>query len=161
MANNIVPVPKPANEPILSYGPGSPEKAEIKAKLKQMLSEEIEIPLLIGGKEVRTGNTAKALCPHDHKHALATYHQAGAKEVEMAIAASQKAWKEWSEMPWESRAAIFLKAAELLAGPMRASANAATNAKRASPSGPLKLSPSLTEINSTFNSLNSLRMLTA
>ncbi len=91
-----------------------------------MLSEEIEIPLIIGGKEVRTGNTAKAVCPHDHKHALATYHQAGQKEVEMAIQASQKAWTEWSEMPWEHRAAIFMKAAELLAGPMRASANAAT-----------------------------------
>jgi 1-pyrroline-5-carboxylate dehydrogenase len=126
MANNIVPVPKPQNEPVLPYGPGSPEKAEIKAKLKQMLSEEIEIPLIIGGKEVRTGNTAKAVCPHDHQHVLATYHQAGQKEVEMAIAASQEAWHDWSEMPWESRAAIFLKAAELLAGPMRASANAAT-----------------------------------
>lgn len=126
MANNILSVPKPANEPILSYGPGSPEKAEIKAKLKQMLSEEIEIPLLIGGKEVRTGNTAKAVCPHDHQHTLATYHQAGQNEVEMAIAASQAAWHDWSEMPWESRAAIFLKAADLLAGPMRASANAAT-----------------------------------
>ena len=126
MANSIVPVPKPQNEPILSYGPGSPEKKTLKAELNRMLSEEIEIPLLIGGKEVRTGNTAKAVCPHDHQHVLATYHQAGQKEVEMAIQASQKAWKEWSEMPWESRAAIFLKAAELLAGPMRASANAAT-----------------------------------
>lgn len=126
MANSIVPVPKPQNEPILSYGPGSPEKKALKAELNRMLSEEIEIPLLIGGKEVRTGNTAKAVCPHDHQHVLATYHQAGQKEVELAIQASQAAWKEWSEMPWESRAAIFLKAAELLAGPMRASANAAT-----------------------------------
>ena len=126
MANNILSVPKPQNEPILPYGPGSPEKKTLKAELKRMLSEEIEIPLLIGGKEVRTGNTAKAVCPHDHQHTLATYHQAGQKEVEMAIAASQETWHEWSEMPWESRAAIFLKAAELLAGPMRASANAAT-----------------------------------
>lgn len=126
MANNIVPVPKPANEPILSYGSGTPEKALLKAELKRMLSQEVEIPLLIGGKEVRTGITAKAVCPHDHQHVLATYHQAGTNEVEQAIAASQEAWKDWSEMPWESRAAIFLKAAELLAGPMRASANAAT-----------------------------------
>ncbi|MEW5764121.1 MAG: L-glutamate gamma-semialdehyde dehydrogenase [Acidobacteriota bacterium] len=126
MANNVIPVPKPQNEPVLSYGPGSPEKAALKAELKRQLSEEIEIPLLIGGKEVRTGNTAKAVCPHDHRHVLATYHQAGAKEVEQAIAASQQAWRDWSEMPWEHRAAIFLKAAELLAGPMRASANAAT-----------------------------------
>ena len=126
MANNIVTVPKPQNEPVLAYGPGSPEKAALKAELKRQLSEEIEIPLLIGGKEVRTGSTAKAVCPHDHQHVLATYHQAGQKEVEMAIAASQEAWHDWSEMPWESRAAIFLKAAELLAGPMRAQANAAT-----------------------------------
>jgi 1-pyrroline-5-carboxylate dehydrogenase len=126
MANNILSVPKPQNEPILPYGPGSSEKKTLKAELKRMLAEEIEIPLLIGGKEVRTGNTAKAVCPHDHQHVLATYHQAGQREVEMAIAASQEAWKDWSEMPWESRAAIFLKAAELLAGPMRASANAAT-----------------------------------
>jgi len=126
MPNASVPVPKPQNEPVLAYGPGSPEKKALKAELKRMLSEEVEIPLVIGGKEVRSGNTAKAVCPHDHKHVLATYHQAGEKEVEQAIAASQRAWKEWSEMPWEHRAAIFLKAAEILAGPMRASANAAT-----------------------------------
>jgi 1-pyrroline-5-carboxylate dehydrogenase len=126
MANNLIPVPKPQNEPVLSYAAGSPEKSSLKAELNRMLREEIEIPLVIGGKEVRTGNTAKAVCPHDHRHVLATYHQAGPKEVEMAIAASQKAWREWSAMPWEHRAAIFLKAADLLAGPMRATANAAT-----------------------------------
>ncbi len=126
MSNAIIQVPKPQNEPILGYGPASPEKAQLKAELKRMLSEEIEIPLIIGGKEVRTGKMAKAVCPHDHKHVLATYHQAGEKEVGMAIEASRKAWAEWSEMPWEHRAAIFLKAAELLAGPMRAPANAAT-----------------------------------
>ena len=126
MSNRIVPVPKPANEPVLAYGPGSAEKAALKAELKRMLSEEIEIPLIIGGKEVRTASTAKAVCPHDHGHALATYHQAGEKEVQMAIEASQEAWREWSEMPWEHRAAIFLKAAELMAGPMRATVNAAT-----------------------------------
>jgi 1-pyrroline-5-carboxylate dehydrogenase len=126
MANNLIPVPKPQNEPVLSYAAGSPEKSSLKAELNRMLREEIEIPLVIAGKEVRTGNTAKAVCPHDHKHVLATYHQAGPKEVEMAIAASQKAWREWSAMPWEHRAAIFLKAADLLAGPMRTTANAAT-----------------------------------
>jgi 1-pyrroline-5-carboxylate dehydrogenase len=126
MSNNVIPVPKPQNEPVLAYGPGSPEKAALKAELARQLSQEIEIPLLIGGKEVRTGNTAQAVCPHDHRHVLATYHQAGQKEVEQAIAASQEAWRDWSEMPWEHRAAIFLKAAELLAGPMRAAANAAT-----------------------------------
>jgi 1-pyrroline-5-carboxylate dehydrogenase len=126
MPNAVIPVPKPQNEPVLPYGPGSPEKTAIKAELERMLSEEIEIPLVIGGKEVRSGNTAKAVCPHDHQHVLATYHQAGEKEVATAIEASQKAWKEWSDMPWEHRAAIFLKAAEILAGPMRAAANAAT-----------------------------------
>jgi 1-pyrroline-5-carboxylate dehydrogenase len=126
MANNILSVPKPLNEPVLAYAPGSPEKKALKAELKRMLSEQIEIPLVIGGKEVRSGNTAKAVCPHDHQHVLATYHQAGEKEVRMAIEASRKAWADWSEMPWEHRAAIFLKAAEILAGPMRATANAAT-----------------------------------
>ncbi len=126
MANNVLYVPKPQNEPVLAYGPGSPEKKALKAELKRMLSEKIEIPLVIGGKEVRTGNTAEAVCPHDHRHVLAVYHQAGPQEVEQAIAASQEAWREWSEMPWEHRAAIFLKAAEILAGPMRATANAAT-----------------------------------
>ena len=88
MPNAIVPVPKPLNEPILPYGPGSPEKKVLKAELKRMLAEQIEIPLVIDGKEVRSGNTAKAVCPHDHKHVLASYHQAGPKEVEMAITAS-------------------------------------------------------------------------
>ncbi len=126
MANNIISVPAPSNEPVKSYAPGSPEKVSLKAELKRMLGEEIEIPLIIGGKEVRSGNTAKAVCPHDHGHVLATYHQAGPKEVEMAVAAAREAWREWSEMPWEARAAIFLKAADLLAGPWRDKANAAT-----------------------------------
>ena len=81
MANNVLYVPKPQNEPVLAYGPGSPEKKALKAELKRMLSEKIEIPLVIGGKEVRTGNTAEAVCPHDHRHVLAVYHQAGQKEV--------------------------------------------------------------------------------
>ena len=125
MANGIVPVPTPANEPIRSYAPGSPEKASLKAKLQEMLSGQIEIPLIIGGKEVRTGRTATAVCPHDHGHVLATYHQAGPDEVAMAIEASREAWKTWSEMDWEARAAIFLKAADLLAGPWRDTLNAA------------------------------------
>ncbi len=125
MPNGIVPVPKPANEPVKAYAPGSPEKVSLKAKLNEMLSEKIEIPLIIGGKEVRTGRTAEAVCPHDHGHVLATYHQAGPEEVAMAVEAAREAWKEWSEMPWEARAAIFLKAAELLAGPWRDTLNAA------------------------------------
>jgi 1-pyrroline-5-carboxylate dehydrogenase len=125
MPNGIVPVPDPINEPVRSYGPGSAEKASLKARIDELLSLDIEMPLIIGGEEVRTGNTAAAVCPHDHRHVLGHYHMAGAKEVEQAIQASQKAWSEWSEMPWEHRAAVMLKAAELLAGPWRDTLNAA------------------------------------
>ena len=125
MPNAIVPIPAPVNEPVRDYAPGSLERASLKARLGEMLAEEIEIPLLIGGREVRTGDTATAVCPHDHRHVLATYHRAGAKEVEQAIAAAAEAWKTWSEMAWEDRAAVLLKAAELLAGPWRDTVNAA------------------------------------
>ncbi len=126
MSNGIFPVPKPANEPVHEYRPGSAEKASLKAKVNEMLSQEIEIPLIIGGKEVRTGSTAKAVCPHDHGHVLATYHQAGPAEVELAAKAAAEAWTSWSELDWHDRAAVFLKAAELLAGPWRDTLNAAT-----------------------------------
>lgn len=125
MPNGIVPIPPPVNEPVRSYGPGSPEKRSLKRRLTDMLTDEIEIPLIIGGKEVRTGNTANAVCPHDHGHVLGVYHKAGEKEVQMAIDASQEAWRSWSEMAWEDRAAVLLKAAELLAGPWRDTLNAA------------------------------------
>ena len=125
MPNGVVPVPEPFNEPIHAYSPGSSEKASLKAKLSEMLAREIEIPLIIGGKEVRTGRTGKAVCPHDHGHVLATYHQAGPDEVALAVDAARKAWKTWSEMDWEARAAVFLKAADLLAGPWRDTLNAA------------------------------------
>jgi 1-pyrroline-5-carboxylate dehydrogenase len=91
-----------------------------------MLAEEIEIPVIIGGKEVRTGDTAKAVCPHDHKKVLATYHQAGAAEVAAAAAAAKTAWKEWSETSWDERASILIRAADLLAGPWRDTLNGAT-----------------------------------
>ncbi|MGH9458140.1 MAG: L-glutamate gamma-semialdehyde dehydrogenase [Thermoanaerobaculia bacterium] len=126
MPNGVIRIPKPVNEPVRAYAPGSPEKKSIKKRLSEMLGETIEIPLIIGGKEVRTGKTAAAVCPFDHGHVLATYHQAGAKEVEQAIAASREAWATWSEMRWEDRAAVFLKAADLLAGPWRDTLNAAT-----------------------------------
>ncbi len=126
MSNRIAQVPTPVNEPVRDYAPGSPEKASLKQRLAGMLAERIEIPLVIGGREVRTGNTARAVCPHDHGHVLADFHQAGEAEIEQAIAASQAAWREWSEMAWEDRAAVFLKAAELLAGPWRDTVNAAT-----------------------------------
>jgi 1-pyrroline-5-carboxylate dehydrogenase len=91
-----------------------------------MAGQEIEIPLIIGGEEVRTGNTAKCVMPHEHGHVLATYHQAGPEQVRMAADATRAAWAGWSEMPWEARAAVFLKAADLLAGPWRDTLNAAT-----------------------------------
>jgi 1-pyrroline-5-carboxylate dehydrogenase len=126
MFASVVSVPVPRNEPVRSYAPGSPEKKSLKAKLREMLAQEIEIPVIVGGKEIRTGMIAKAVCPHDHGHVLATYHQAGPKEIEQAVAAARDAWKTWSAMPWEARASIFLKAAELLAGPWRDVLNSAT-----------------------------------
>ncbi len=126
MANGIVRVPEPANEPIHDYAPGSAERASLKRRLDAMLDEKVEIPLIIGGREVRSESTFDAVCPHDHERVLATCHQAGAAEVEQAIAASQEAWRGWSEMPWEDRAAVLLKAADLLAGPWRDTLNAAT-----------------------------------
>jgi 1-pyrroline-5-carboxylate dehydrogenase len=125
MPNGIVPIPEPINDTVKSYAPGSPEKASLKAKLTEMLAAEIEIPLIIGGQEVTTGDLSDAVCPHDHRHVLGRYHKAGEREVQMAIEASQKAWIEWSETPWEHRAAVMLKAAELLAGPWRDTLNAA------------------------------------
>ncbi|MCP4658416.1 MAG: L-glutamate gamma-semialdehyde dehydrogenase [bacterium] len=126
MLNAIVQVPTPVNEPVRAYGPGSAEKASLKKRLAEIHGEQIEIPVIIGGREVRTGRTTNAVCPHDHGHVLATYHQAGPDEVGQAIAAAREAWKSWSEMAWEDRAAIFLKAADLLAGPWRDTVNAAT-----------------------------------
>ncbi|MGE0641355.1 MAG: L-glutamate gamma-semialdehyde dehydrogenase [Thermoanaerobaculia bacterium] len=124
--NGLRRIPPPVNEPIRSYAPGSPERASLKARLEAMSREEIEIPLVIGGREVRTGSTAVAVAPHQHGKRLATFHQAGKAEVEQAIEAAATAWRDWSEMRWEDRAAIFLKAADLLAGPWRDTVNAAT-----------------------------------
>ena len=119
-------IPHPVNEPVKSYGPGSPEKTELKAKLKEMAGERIEIPIVIGGKAVKTGKCATAVMPHDHKHVLAEYQMAGEKEVAQAITAARAASHEWGSWSWEDRAAVFLKAAELLATTWRATLNAAT-----------------------------------
>jgi 1-pyrroline-5-carboxylate dehydrogenase len=126
MSNAILPLAVPVNEPVRSYAPGSPEKKSLTARLHEMGSEQIEIPLIIGGKEVRSGDIGQAVCPHDHKHVLATFHTAGAPEVAAAAAAAKEAWKGWSETPWEERASLLLRAADLLAGPWRDTVNAAT-----------------------------------
>jgi 1-pyrroline-5-carboxylate dehydrogenase len=126
MANGIVHVPEPKNEPVLGFAPGSPERAAIREALESMARRTVEIAPVIGGRKVRTGKTAQAVMPHDHHHVLATWHKAGGREVARAIAAAREAWSGWSLMPWESRAAIFLKAADLLAGPWRMKLNAAT-----------------------------------
>ena len=126
MPNAQISVPRPVNEPIRSYAPGSPERNSLQQKLKELSSDQIEIPLIIGGKEVFTGQTHNAVMPHNHKHVLAKVHQAGTVEVKQAIDASQKAWKDWSETPWESRVAVLKKAATLLAGRYRDTLNAAS-----------------------------------
>jgi len=126
MMNAKFTLPDPINEPIFSYKAGSPEKLELKEMLAKMSSEKIEIPLIIGGKEIKTGNTGEVVMPHNHKHVLATFHKAGDKEIDMAIKASQEAKQKWAQMPWQDRAAIFRKMAELLSGPWRAVLNAAT-----------------------------------
>ena len=124
--NAIIKVPTPFNEPIYSYAPGSREKKDLKAHLGKMLNEKIEIPLIIGGKEIFSGNMADCRCPHDHNHLLAQYHTAGLPELDKAVKEAQKAWKDWSVMDWESRASIFLRAAELLATKYRYILNAAS-----------------------------------
>ena len=119
-------IPTPINEPIRSYAPGSSERKELKARLRTMSSERIDIPLVIGGREVRTGNTAPTAMPHDHRHVLADSHLADAKHVTNAIDAARTAHREWSRWSLDDRAAVFLRAAELLATTWRATLNAAT-----------------------------------
>jgi 1-pyrroline-5-carboxylate dehydrogenase len=118
--------PSPVNEPVRDYAPGSPERASLKARLEELSASEIEVPMVIGGKQVRTGSTAQAVMPHNHQHVLATYHQGGEAEVGMAVEAAAEAHREWSSLPWEARAAVFLRAADLLTGPWRDTMNAAT-----------------------------------
>jgi 1-pyrroline-5-carboxylate dehydrogenase len=125
-APGIFRVPPPVNEPVRDHAPGSPERASLQLRLEQMRNERLEIPLVIGGEEVRTEKTREAVMPHAKDHVLADVHQGGAKEVEAAIAASAEAWEDWHRVPWEERAAVFLRAAELLAGPWRDTLNAAT-----------------------------------
>src|SRR5437588_11826179 len=118
--------PEPHNEPVRDYAPSSPEREALRLRLQQMETQQLDIPLVIGGEEVRTGSTFVAVQPHKRSHVLATVHKGGAKEVERAVAAAEQAGQDWSRTPWEERAAILLRASELLAGPWRQTLNAAT-----------------------------------
>jgi len=118
--------PPVTNEPVKDYAPGSPERAELEQRLNEMQSQRLDIPCIIGGEEVRTGEIFDALEPHDKNHVLAEVHKGGPEEVEKAIGAAAEAWEDWHRLPWEERAAVFLRAAELLAGPWRSTLVAAT-----------------------------------
>jgi 1-pyrroline-5-carboxylate dehydrogenase len=124
--HGIFRVPEPYNEPVRGYEPGSPEREELGGRLDDLSGERLDIPLVIGGEEIRTGDTFEAVMPHRRSHVLADVHKGGSAEVERAIAAAADAWEDWSRTAWEDRAAIFLRAAELLAGPWRQTLNAAT-----------------------------------
>jgi 1-pyrroline-5-carboxylate dehydrogenase len=126
MPNGSFRVPAPRNEPVLGYLPGSPERRSLRRQIDRMASRMLEIPARIGGRKVRTGWLAQAVCPHDHSHVLARWHRCGPREVERAIRSALDAHPHWSRTPWHDRAAIFLKAADLLAGPYRSVLNAAT-----------------------------------
>jgi len=119
-------VPPPVNEPIRSYAPGSPERASLKAKLKTMAGEKIDMPLIIGGKEVKTGDCGQSVMPHDHAHVLGEYHKAGEQHVHQAVEAAKAAQKEWAAWSFDDRAAVILKAAELLTTSWRDTINAST-----------------------------------
>ncbi len=126
MANAKFNLSLPSNEPIKSYAPGTPERKDIKAKLKELKARQVEIPIIIGGKEVKTGNLGECVLPHDHKTAVGTYHKAGEKEIQEAIETSLMVHRQWAEMDWQDRASIFLRAADILAGPCRSLLNAAS-----------------------------------
>lgn len=126
MSKGFYKVPSAINEPVKSYAPGTPERALTLNSFKEQYGQLVDIPLYIGGEEIRTGNTKDLFPPFDHKHKLGVYHQADKALVEKAISTALEARTKWAAMPWEHRASIFLKAAELLAGPYRAKINAAT-----------------------------------
>mgnify|MGYP002604697583 CR=1 FL=1 len=126
MPKGVYKLPQITNEPIKTYAPGSPERAALKARIEELKNTAVDLPLIIGGQEVRTGKLNDIRPPHDHAHLLGHYHQGDATHVQMAIDAALKAKPAWEKMSWESRAAIFLKAAELIAGPYRQTLNAVT-----------------------------------
>jgi len=124
--NSIPKIPLPSNEPVLSYAPSAPERVELKKAIKDLSTRQADIPLVVGGKDVRTGSTVDVVMPHCHHHVLAKVQQAGSGEVQAAIAAARDAWRDWSAWGFERRAAVFLKAADLLATRHRPIVNAAT-----------------------------------
>ncbi|MQY78766.1 MAG: L-glutamate gamma-semialdehyde dehydrogenase [Bacteroidetes bacterium] len=126
MSQQIFQVPEAVNEPIRSYAPGTPEREALKRAIEEARSEEIEIPMFIGGKEIKSGNLVAIRPPHDFQHVLGHYHQGDGSHVKMAIKAALEAKEKWADMSWQTRASIFLKAASLLAGPYRDKINAAT-----------------------------------
>ena len=126
MSNGIYPITPAINEPILNYAPGSPERKQLKEAITEARSIELDVPMYIGGKAVHTDKKNDLRPPHDHRHLLGKYSLGEAKHVTLAIEAALKAKNDWAFMPWEQRASIFMKAAELLAGPYRAKINAAT-----------------------------------
>lgn len=126
MANAFFDVKEPDNEPVYSYAPGSPERKKLQEELKRLRSEQIEIPAIIGGKEIKTDNQVDVVIPHEHDHKLGSAHLCGEKEVNMAIESGLEAREKWAKMPWQDRVAIFKKAADLLSGPWRYTMNAAT-----------------------------------
>jgi len=125
-AHGIARPPEPYNEPIRSYAPGSPEREDLRDKLDELAGQELELPLVIGGKDVALAETFDQVMPHDTDHVLARVSKGDASHVEQAIDAAATAWNDWSRTPWEERAAVILRAAELLAGPWRSTLNAAT-----------------------------------
>src|SRR5690349_4300904 len=126
MHDAVVAVPLPINEPVLTYAPGTPERTRLKAELERQSADCPEIPLVIGGQRVTTGKLVPVTMPHAHRNVVARFHAADPSHVEQAIAAAADGRREWEAMRWEARAAVMLRAAELLAGPWRARINAAT-----------------------------------
>lgn len=126
MYSGFYSVPKPYNDPIKSYAPGTPERAEVKEELKRLRSMEIDVPMVIGGQRITTDNKIRICPPHDIQHTLGYYYQGDAAHVNMAIDAALRVRKRWQELEWQDRASIFLKAADLISGPYRAKINAAT-----------------------------------
>ena len=126
MNNTLFSFPKPENEPVLGYAPGSPERKEIRKALDELYNKVTEIPAVIGGKEIKTKNVGEIVMPTENHHVLARYYKVGEKEVQAAIDAAMKARKEWAETPWIDRASVMMKIATLISGKYRYLLNAAT-----------------------------------